>query len=144
MYTQYSEIYNINIYTYIDVYIFANVYMVNIQICMIYINIYIYEYRYKHICGEYIRADCIAVHTYGTAYVPTVRYLAYVEVLQHQRRQKSVCLQTLQATSRASMGHQQGIYRPNRALFNIFLFIGIHFKVIYVVFKVESSIRFAK
>ena len=36
------------------------------------VNIYIYLY------GEYIHAHCFAVHTYGTAYVPTylptVRY----------------------------------------------------------------------
>ena len=35
------------------------------------VNIYKYKYIYMYICDEYIRADCTAAHTYGTAYVPT-------------------------------------------------------------------------
>ena len=35
-----------------------------------YIYIYICIYIYIHICGEHILANCFAMNTYGTAYVP--------------------------------------------------------------------------
>ena len=54
IYIQCSEIYNINMYM---------------------VGIYIY--------GEYIHASCLAVHTYGTAYVPTYRAVLHGLLQDH-------------------------------------------------------------
>ena len=64
-------------YSYIHIYIYIYVYI------FIYICIYIFIYRtcicitykcmvniYTYMCGEYTLANCVAVHTYGSADVP--------------------------------------------------------------------------
>ena len=65
-------------------YLYIHTILRNIKHQHIYIYVYIYifaEYMYiymygEHIYGDYIHANCLAVHTYGTAYLPTVRQVS--------------------------------------------------------------------
>ena len=50
----------------------------NVYMCLFACRMYMYVHawyingEYIYICGEHILADCFAVHTYGTAYVPSL------------------------------------------------------------------------